>query len=90
MNKWLASTFLAVGAAAVSYYLGDEENRVKAKQWYNRAKAWALNETEDETYEEYMTEKVGHSHPEDIQDNTMVDEGAQFSVNYYNEKYKKH
>lgn len=90
MNKWLASTFLAVAAAAVSYYLGDEENRVKAKKYYNRAKARILNETEDEAYEEYMTEKVGHSDPQDVEDNKMVDEGAQFAVNYYNENYKKY
>ena len=89
MNKWLASTVLATGVAAVSYYLGEEENRIKAKQTFNWAKARLLRET-DEEYKEYMKEKAGHSHPQDIEDNTMVDEGAQFAVKYYNENYKEY
>ncbi|WP_339146120.1 MULTISPECIES: hypothetical protein [unclassified Sutcliffiella] len=31
-------------------------------------------------------EKAGNPDPEDIQDNKMVSEGAQYSVDYYNKK----
>ncbi|CAG9621673.1 hypothetical protein [Sutcliffiella rhizosphaerae] len=31
-------------------------------------------------------EKAGNPDPEDIQDNNMVSEGAQYSVEYYNKK----
>jgi len=31
-------------------------------------------------------EKAGNPDPEDIQDNNMVSEGAQYSVDYYNKK----
>ena len=31
------------------------------------------------------TEKLGHPDPHNIEDNKMVDEGAMYSVNYYNE-----
>lgn len=33
--------------------------------------------------------KLGHPHPHDIGDNTMVSEGSMYSVNYYNEKEHK-
>jgi hypothetical protein len=33
-----------------------------------------------------LLEKAGHPDPHDIGDNRMVDEGAMFSINYYNEK----
>lgn len=67
--------------------LGKYVNKEKISQYVNRAKAEIRGETkEDEN--EHLREKVGHSDPEDLQDNRMVDEGAQFSVNYYNENLK--
>ncbi|MCR6095733.1 hypothetical protein HXA34_13810 [Salipaludibacillus agaradhaerens] len=87
-NKWLTSTLLATAVAAGSYYLGKEENREKLMHEFNRLKAKLKGESKED-YEPYLEEKIGHSDPNDIEDNSMVDEGAVFSVNYYNEKHKK-
>jgi hypothetical protein len=87
-NKWLTSTLLATAVAAGSYYLGKEENREKLMHEFNRLKAKLKGESKED-HEAYLVEKIGHSDPNDIEDNSMVDEGAVFSVNYYNEKYKK-
>ncbi|UTR15403.1 hypothetical protein MM221_02075 [Salipaludibacillus sp. LMS25] len=87
-NKWLTSTLLATAVAVGSYYLGKEENREKLMHEFNRLKAKLKGESKED-HDPYLVEKVGHSDPNDIEDNSMVDEGAVFSVNYYNEKYKK-
>ncbi|PYZ93555.1 hypothetical protein CR194_10340 [Salipaludibacillus keqinensis] len=87
-NKWLTSTLLATAVAAGSYYLGKDENREKLSHNYNRLKSKMKKETKED-YDPYYAEKLGHSDPQDIGDNSMVDEGAVFSVNYYNENLKK-
>lgn len=87
-SKWLASTLLATAVAAGSYYLGKPENREKVTHTVNQIKAKILNET-NKDHQLDLTEKVGHSDPYDIGDNSMVDEGAVFSVNYYNENLKQ-
>ena len=35
---------------------------------------------------ERVIEKGGNPHPHDIEDNNMVNEGAMYAVDYYNEK----
>ncbi|MFC4737241.1 hypothetical protein ACFO4L_11630 [Bacillus daqingensis] len=86
-NKLLFSALTATAAAAV-YYLRNNENREKAADYVKRAVAEVKGQTKEDEDRE-LREKVGHSDPLDIQDNSMVDEGAQFSVNYYNEKLKE-
>jgi len=86
-SKWLTSTFFATVIAAGSYYLGKPENREKITDAINQVKAKIIHDPKQD-YQSYLTEKVGHSDPDDIEDNAMVDEGATFSVNYYNENVK--
>ncbi|MBM7097854.1 hypothetical protein JSY36_19130 [Bacillus sp. H-16] len=83
-NKIITSTLVATAVAAGSYYFGKEENRQKLAHSFKRMKAKVKNET-NEDHNPYLNEKVGHSDPEDVEDNSMVDEGAMYSVNYYNE-----
>ncbi|TMW71500.1 hypothetical protein [Alteribacter natronophilus] len=87
-NKLITSTLVATAVAAGSYYLGKEENREKLYHQFKRLQSKVKNET-NEDHNEYLNEKVGHSDPDDIQDNSMVDEGAMYSVNYYNENMNK-
>lgn len=63
-------------------------NKDKISQYMDRAKAQIKGETKEDE-DEYLREKVGHSDPQDLQDNRMVDEGAATAVNYYNEKLKE-
>ncbi|QKS71791.1 hypothetical protein FLK61_34530 [Paenalkalicoccus suaedae] len=87
LNKFTTSALAATAVAAASYFLGKEENRTKIKQEFNRVKAQLVHQTKEDTDKAYE-EKVGFSDPYDIQDNSMVDEGAVYSVNYYNEHKK--
>ncbi|WP_236634682.1 hypothetical protein [Alteribacter lacisalsi] len=87
-NKLITSTLVATAVAAGSYYFGKEENREKLYHSFKRIKSKVKNETKED-HNPYLNEKVGHSDPDDIQDNSMVDEGAMYSVNYYNENMNK-
>ncbi|WP_181186288.1 hypothetical protein [Alkalicoccus urumqiensis] len=87
MAKWLKKSIAASAISAAGYYLSKEENRQKVAHYAKRALAEVKGETKEDRKPDYY-EKVGHSDPEDLQDNSMVDEGAQFSVNYYNENIK--
>ncbi|WP_147803572.1 hypothetical protein [Alkalicoccus halolimnae] len=87
MAKWYVSTLAASAIAAAGYYLGNEKNREKVGHYINRAKAEIKGDTKEDNKEDFY-EKVGHSDPQDLEDNSMVDEGAMFSVNYYNQNIK--
>ncbi|CAH0347136.1 hypothetical protein [Bacillus sp. V59.32b] len=78
---------LGVGVAGVSY-LSVRNNRQKVTQAFQglkekTMKIWSRQKTEPEIP---LLEKAGHPDPYDIPDNRMVDEGALFSVKYYNQK----
>ncbi|MFA9555871.1 hypothetical protein ACERII_00990 [Evansella sp. AB-rgal1] len=83
MNKWVTSAALI--AATGSYLLQNEGRRKKLVQYMYRMKAKIKNETKEE-YEEYFDEKLAHTDPYDIEDNSMVGEGAVQSIQYYNQR----
>ncbi|WP_139148922.1 hypothetical protein [Alkalicoccus daliensis] len=68
--------------------LSEYVNKDKISQYVDYAKAQIKGETKEDE-DEYLREKVGHSDPQDLQDNRMVDEGAATAVNYYNENLKE-
>lgn len=79
-------TLLAVGAgASAAWWLSNKPNRVKAevllRDWKRKIKPNVFQKSE-----ELPIEKGGNPHPHDIEDNKMVDEGAMYSVQFYNEK----
>jgi hypothetical protein len=79
-------TLLAVGAGASAVlWLSNKPNRVKAevllRDWKRKIKPNAFQKSE-----QLPIEKGGNPHPHDIEDNKMVDEGAMYSVQFYNEK----
>ncbi|CAM3828389.1 hypothetical protein [Alkalicoccus chagannorensis] len=87
MAKWIITTLAAAGIAAAGYFYGKEENREKVNHYAQRALAEIKGDTKEDNKDDFY-EKVGYSDPEDLEDNSMVDEGATFSVNYYNQRIK--
>ena len=80
------SSLLAVGVGATAaYWLSNKPNRIKAesllKDWKRK-----IMPTVYQKSEQLPIEKGGNPHPLDVEDNKMVDEGAQYSVQFYNEK----
>ncbi|WP_050182757.1 hypothetical protein [Domibacillus robiginosus] len=76
--------FLA-GAGAAAWWLSKEENRSKFDSWVSQAKQ-KLNGESQSPGGSFPVQKAGNPHPDDIPDNKMVGEGAQFAVDYYNKK----
>lgn len=75
---------LGVGVAGV-LFLSTKTNRGKVKDIWSKAKAktmsfWNKNHSDLDP----LIEKAGHPDPYDHEDTKMVDEGAMYGVNYYN------
>ncbi|WP_157184207.1 hypothetical protein [Evansella cellulosilytica] len=88
MMKWVASAAVVSIITTGSYYISKEKNRKQVYDKWNRLKAKVNNKT-NEHHVDYLSEKIGHSDPHDIDDNTMVDEGATYAVNYYNKEIRQ-
>ncbi|WP_409250899.1 hypothetical protein V1502_12090 [Bacillus sp. SCS-153A] len=80
--KLKPSLLVGAAAAGAGMYMRNKDNRVKMQnmmaslkqKWDNRNK------------QDFSLEKMGNPHPDDVEDNTMVSEGAQTSVHYYNSR----
>ncbi|TVP82350.1 MAG: hypothetical protein EA344_11755 [Alkalicoccus sp.] len=86
-SKWIVSTLAASAIGAAGYFLGKDDNRKRVNDYIKRAQAEIKGETKEDTQPDFY-EKVGHSDPLDVEDNSMVDEGSTFAVNYYNQNLK--
>lgn len=76
---------LGLGVAGASYF-SKQENRNKAKVMYQSVKDKIMDFwcEQNPTACEDLLQKAGNPDPYDIGDNKMVDEGALYSVDYYN------
>lgn len=87
-SKTVVMSGIAAGVAgAATYYLRDQSNRIKLKD----SITYFSTKLKDQTMKMRNTgdipiEKGGNPHPEEIEDNKMVSEGAQYSVDYYNKQ----
>lgn len=88
MKKMLSISSIVAAAgvgATAAVWLSNKPNRIKAesalRDWTRKIKPTVYAKSEH-----LPIEKGGHPDPQDIADNTMVDEGAQYSVQFYNEK----
>lgn len=80
------SSLLAVGVgASAALWLSNKPNRIKAETILRDWKRKILP-TVYEKSEQLPIHKGGHPLPHDVEDNKMVDEGAMYSVQFYNEK----
>ncbi|MEH7111117.1 hypothetical protein V7124_01930 [Neobacillus niacini] len=80
------SSLVAVGiGASAAVWLSNKPNRIKVesvlRDWKNKVKPNVYVASE-----QLPIEKGGNPHPKDFPDNEMVSEGAQYSVQFYNEK----
>lgn len=82
-SKWLTvSTISAAVAGSAAYFFKDN---TRFKQYLSDQKRKYLSTKENDSGD-LPIEKAGHPHPENIPDNEMVSEGAQFGVQYYEKK----
>lgn len=73
---------LGVGVAGVSFL--SKTNRGRMKNIWSNAKGKAISYWNRRQPIDPLIEKAGHPDPYDHEDSKMVDEGAMYSVNYYN------
>lgn len=86
MKRALPITSIVVGLGAyAAKWLSSKPNRVKAetflREWKRKIYPSPFLKSEN-----LPIKKGGNPHPRDIEDNNMVSEGAQYSVQFYNEK----
>lgn len=77
---------LATVAAGAYAYFSKKENRDKAMVAFNNMKTKVDSFMDSQKINRSSETKAGHPDPYDTQDNTMVSEGAQTSVQYYNQE----
>ena len=75
---------VGIGASA-AMWLANKPNRIKAKTFLREWKRKVTPAPYSKSTERVI-EKGGNPHPHDIEDNNMVNEGAMYAVDYYNEK----
>jgi hypothetical protein len=88
MKKALSISSIVAAAgvgATAAVWLSNKPNRVKAETVL-RDVTRKIKPTVFAKSEQLPIEKAGHPDPEDTADTKMVDEGAQYSVQFYNEK----
>jgi hypothetical protein len=86
MNKVVSmSSLVAVGIGASAAWLSNKPNRIKAESMLRDLKRKVKPNVYAKS-EQLPIEKGGNPHPRDFPDNDMVSEGAQYSVQFYNEK----
>jgi hypothetical protein len=79
-------TIIVVGlGTSAAWWLSSKPNRIKAKSSLRDLKH-QLKPSPYHKSEILPIEKGGIPHPHDVEDNNMVDEGALYSVRFYNEK----
>lgn len=76
-GKNTVRTFAVVGAGVGSFLLFTN----KGKDFVHQIKSKLHSHSKED-----LLSKAGNPAPDDIGDNNMVNEGAMYSVNYYNEK----
>ncbi|MFO1445148.1 hypothetical protein KDN24_18490 [Bacillus sp. Bva_UNVM-123] len=80
------SSLLAVGiGTSAAIWLSNKPNRLKLENFIRDWKRKIIPTVYDKS-EHLPIEKGGNPDPHDIEDNSMVSEGAMYSVKFYNEK----
>jgi len=72
-------SMVTAGVTGVGTFL--IKHRSDRKKWEEYINMPRGSKNEDN---QFPIEKAGHPHPENLPDNEMVSEGAQFGVQYYN------
>ncbi|WP_096198962.1 hypothetical protein [Bacillus sp. FJAT-45350] len=81
------SAIAGTAAGATAIMLKDKDNR---KKLLSMSKKFVpMLKTHDDKIAEELPKRIGHPDPHDYEDNSMVDEGSIYSIQYYNEKKEK-
>jgi hypothetical protein len=83
LSKKRSLALIGLGTGAL-VWLSFKPNRIKTKMKFKDMKRKIRPQAIDRT--QLPINKAGHPDPLDVGDNKMVDEGAMYSVNYYNDK----
>lgn len=87
MGKKTRNTLLLTTLAAGAYaYFSKEENREKAQVAFQNMKTKVDSFLTTQKYKQDEQTNIGHPDPYDIEDSEMVSEGAQTSVQYYEDR----
>ncbi|WP_088103608.1 hypothetical protein [Halalkalibacter urbisdiaboli] len=81
----LTTTMIAVGTGTV--LLRNEETRAKVGRKVREFYANLTNRTASDVAEDKRL-KLGHPHPNEMEDNEMVNEGALYTVQYFNKEHQ--
>ncbi|KAB2333127.1 hypothetical protein F7731_16445 [Cytobacillus depressus] len=81
----MGSVMIAGIGASAAVWLSSKPNRLKAENLLRDWKRKIIPSPLDKS-NILPVEKAGNPHPQDIEDNAMVSEGALYSVKYYNQK----
>ncbi|WP_231893427.1 hypothetical protein [Rossellomorea aquimaris] len=82
MNKTLLVSAATVTAGSLGLILSSKENR----NHLHNMKEGVVTKLKKRKKEDLPVEKGGNPDPSNIEDNSMVSEGAMTSVQYYNEQ----
>ncbi|WP_110927882.1 hypothetical protein [Bacillus massiliglaciei] len=90
LSKTLGSYVLLGAGVAGVFYLSEETNRDKMRSLFQKIKdkAEGLYSNSRTDFKDGLN-KAGHPDPYDLGDSSMVDEGAMYSVHYFNEKVQQ-
>lgn len=86
VSKKKNTLLLATLAAGAYAYFSKKENRDKAQVAFNNMKTKVESFIESQKMQHDSETNVGNPDPYDVADNAMVSEGAQTSVDYYNQE----
>ena len=82
----ITSTLFVAGLGAFAAgWFTSKPNRIKAESFL-RDRIRRINPSPFLKSENLPIKKGGNPHPHDIEDHNMVSEGAQYSIQFYNEK----
>ncbi|AZB44179.1 hypothetical protein CEF21_18805 [Bacillus sp. FJAT-42376] len=83
----ISGVALSTAGVAATVYLKDKSRREKLTDNVKQAqgKVVSMFSKEKNKEDHFPVEKGGNPDPQDIEDNKMVSEGAQYSVQYYND-----
>ncbi|MGD6818862.1 hypothetical protein [Metabacillus sp. 84] len=84
----ISGVALSTAGVAATVYLKDKSRRAKLSYGVKQAQGKVVSmfsKDKNKEDEKFPVDKAGNPDPQDVEDNKMVSEGAQYSVQYYND-----
>ncbi|KZZ83330.1 MULTISPECIES: hypothetical protein [Bacillaceae] len=84
----ISGVALSTAGVAATVYLKDRSRREKVTDGVKQAQDKVVSmfsKSKNKEEDNFPIDKGGNPDPQDVEDNKMVSEGAQYSVQYYND-----